>query len=167
MQCCWDEVAISKHLRRHPKFKLNIGSDGKIYSQKTGKPRALWKTRLGYLQLAVAGTSYLAHRLVADVWVPNLESKPFINHKNGIKDDNRADNLEWCTQKENIIHARDVLGIKYSASGFQNPNSKFLLSHQIILRNLCERGFSLAECSKIMGFCEPTIQRHYREITRT
>lgn len=64
----------------------------------------LWKSN--------KGKCAIVHRLVGNAFIPNPEIKACINHKNGIRVDNKIDNLEWNTISENNHHSFDVLGRK-------------------------------------------------------
>ena len=57
-------------------------------------------------------TRYSIHRLIGTHFIPNPDNKPLINHINGVKIDNRVENLEWCTSSENNRHAHKM-GLNY------------------------------------------------------
>lgn len=62
-----------------------------------------WYLKLSFL-LDNKKKQYYVHRLVAQAFIKNIESKKFINHKDWNKTNNKLDNLEWCTASENINH---------------------------------------------------------------
>lgn len=68
------------------------------------------------------------HRVVALTYIPNPENKPQVNHINGIRDDNRPENLEWATCQENIQAAFDT-GLKSNAG--EKNNRSIFTNHQI------------------------------------
>lgn len=90
------------------KNKYKILSDGSIISSKgfAMRPR---NNGNGYLRVCIYSNGKVKdeyiHRLVATAFIPNPENKKFVNHKNGVKSDNRVENLEWCDGSENVNHA--------------------------------------------------------------
>lgn len=82
-----------------------ITRDGQVINKNNGhvlKPQPNGK---GYLRVSIGKKLHFVHRLVAEKYIPNPEGKEQINHKDGNKLNNSADNLEWVTNQENRNHA--------------------------------------------------------------
>ena len=75
------------------------------------------------------------HRLVAQSFIPNPENKLEVNHKNGIRNDNRECNLEWTTGEENAKHRVEVLNQGDSFKGKKNGNSSLTEEDVISIRS--------------------------------
>lgn len=98
------------------------------------------------------------HRLVAEAFIPNPDNKPYINHKNGVRTDNRVENLEWCTASENLLHSYKALGRKVPHRfGIDNPMTKIVLKIKdgVIIGEF----LGLKEAAKNIGVRADTIQK--------
>lgn len=131
-------------------FSLNYNHTGTVKKLKTSS------TNCGYKIVCIRKNKRpywkLVHRLVAQAFIPNLENKSDINHKNGIKTDNRVENLEWVSKSENMLHAYHVLCIEpflKNKKGKLCPTSKIIL--QIKDDKIIAEFYGTAEAQRITG----------------
>lgn len=89
-----------------PNYGINMS--GEIYSFTTRKKLKPWEQRNGYLivRLFKGGKSFskYVHRLVGEVFLDNPDNLPEINHKDGNRQNNNVENLEWTSRSDNMLH---------------------------------------------------------------
>ena len=90
--------------------RIMVSNKGNVVSYRRGSryPLKVYHNNYGYQMVGVGYGStrtQFVHRLVADTWLDNPNHYRDVNHINGDKTDNRAENLEWVTHSQNIRHA--------------------------------------------------------------
>lgn len=136
--------------------KYFISSAGQIIS--ANKKRGILRQwfRGDYLVVELIFKTHSVHRLAALTFIPNPNNKPYINHKNGIKTDNRIENLEWCTRSENAKHMY-ATGLRKKIFGEQNPCAKHSDSKIMEVLLLLSRKIPQRKISKLTAVPQSTI----------
>lgn len=97
-----------------------VFSDGHI--EHNGCMLKGYVTKKGYVRIRIHKRQIFVHRLVAEAFLGKPLPNQQVNHKNGIKTDNRVENLEWCSASENLKHSYDKLGRKAAFKGKHLPD---------------------------------------------
>jgi hypothetical protein len=125
-------MEVFKEIKGYPNYVAS--SYGYIKSIKTNtilKPTKCRKTGYSIVSLCNNGLvkTHLVHRVILSSFVENIENKPQVNHKDGVKTNNRVDNLEWNTRSENQIHSINI-GLRHTRG---ENNSQCKLSENEVL----------------------------------
>lgn|SRR3990167_907247 len=108
-------------------YLYSVNQNGDVWSVRRKKFLRQKTNRSGYKWVRLANNtkvfSITTHRLVALTYLPLGSEKKEINHKNGIKSDNRVENLEWCSRSENMKHAHKE-GIINALKGVKHGMAK-------------------------------------------
>ena len=145
-----------------------VSSLGRVKRINKDRYRKVNISRYGYVLVNLykngISKNISVHRLVAEAFIPNPENKPQVNHKNGVKTDNRIQNLEWCTAKENVTHSYKTLKRQQWTSpnkgrfGKDNSNSKITLQYDMN-GNLIRKWNSKIDASKALNIDAGSISK--------
>ena len=85
-----------------------ISNFGRAYNSRSKKITLSPEGKGKYCRVKINSKKYRVHRLVAQLFIPNPENKPYVDHIDGDRYNNRVDNLRWVTSTENNIHLSET-----------------------------------------------------------
>lgn len=154
------------------KYKIsNLGNIKSLNYSGHGYEKSLKpsKNKNGYLNIVLNKKSFYIHRLVCLIFIPNPQSLPQVNHKNGNRTDNRIENLEWVTNKENSTHKIKVLKYVHSEESKLKASinhNKKVIKYDLDDNIICEYN-SISEVSKLLNINSTSISYCCHEIRKT
>mgnify|MGYP003527700792 FL=1 len=129
---------------------------------KGGEIRAVLVNPPGYLRVSSQRDKkrprFYVHRLVARAFLDGYQDGYQVNHLNGIKTDNRVENLEWVPMAQNITHAWNY-GFCDSLIGEGNSQSKLTLKQVIAIKDAISLGIEFALISRLSGVSHSMIDK--------
>ena len=133
--------------------KIKLGIELKPVISKNKRVMSLGKDM--YPEVSISDNNkkiknYPIHRLVAETFIPNPENKPMVNHIDGDKTNNRVNNLEWVTPKENTQHAVKE-GLMNPPVGERCASSKYKENEVLKVIQLLSEGKSNIDVSRLTG----------------
>lgn len=141
-----------------------FGNDGSVwYKGKSGELKKFkhfsGKATNGYCKVHLTNDtkqrkSYWLHRVIAMLFLENIENKEFVNHKDGNKLNNSVDNLEWTTRSENEKHAHKI-GLK----DFKGKNGKLTKEEVLQVKRLSTEGINQRVIAKTYGITQSAVSR--------
>lgn len=143
-----------------------IYDNGKVYSVKSKKFLSAGLSHNGYgmviLQNKGVRKTFRVNRLVAQVFIPNPESKATVNHIDGVKTNNNVSNLEWATHSENTIHSFEK-GLQSYKYGEKTNFAKLTWEKVEIIRS--EKNPNLSSLAKKYNVSPRAIRRIIKKET--
>jgi HNH endonuclease len=145
----------------YPKTWIGNNGSHQHHDGKFLKPFKRGDKNKQYFIVELKDKPFLVHRLIAETFIPNPLNLPYINHRDLNRFNNHKDNLEWCTQEENIQHA-EMNGAMKHFYGENHGNHKLKTFEINEIRELRASGYTLKQLSERYNTSKSNISIIYR-----
>lgn len=147
------QVSDSGEVRSVERSSSYFRRGGKVTAHFKSRPLKKYSRR-GYWAVGLFDGSkqiqFSIHRLVAEAFVARSKDREYVNHIDGDKRNNRSNNLEWTTPRENTHHAIKIRGGSW-AKGQNNPNNKLSEKEVVEIKSRLSQGEGIYSIGRYFG----------------